>query len=118
MKPYYYIFKSSGYPPSKRHETLESVEEEAKRLAMKHPGQQFEILQCIGITSIPVTNPSTFWLNKTESPERLKYESLVEGDIIQEGDEFWGPEKAWIKTSNVGSVATSYTHKMYRRPLR
>jgi hypothetical protein len=62
MKPYYYyVFKSSGHPPSKRHESLESAHLESLRLAALHPGQSFEILLCIGITQTP--KASTFWMD-------------------------------------------------------
>lgn len=63
MKPYYYIFKPSGYPPSKRHESIEEALREAKRLACLHPGQAFEILKCVGITSTPSPTPNTFWMD-------------------------------------------------------
>lgn len=64
MKPYYYVFKSSGHPPSKRHESLELARLESLRLAALHPGQSFEILMCIGITQ--TTKPSTFWMDGLE----------------------------------------------------
>lgn len=118
MKPYYYIFKSNGYPPSRRHDTLESAEDEAKRLAEKHVGQAFEILQCIGITSTPITSPSTYWLDKKES-EVVKYKSLKEGDKLQEDDEFWTScTKTWVVTKNVGCYVNDYNAKMYRRPIK
>jgi hypothetical protein len=50
MKPYYYVFKSSGHPPSKRHESVYEAQKESLRLSALHPGQAFEILMCIGIT--------------------------------------------------------------------
>ena len=64
MKPYYYVFKSSGHPPSKRHESLESARVESLRLSALHPGQAFEILMCIGITQ--TVKPSTFWMDGLE----------------------------------------------------
>ena len=65
MKPYYYVFKASGHPPSKRHESLEAARVESLRLAALHPGQSFEILMCIGITQ--TTKASTFWMNGFEA---------------------------------------------------
>ena len=65
MRPYYYVFKPSGHPPSKRHESLESARVESLRLATQHPGQSFEILMCIGITQ--TTKASTFWMNGFEA---------------------------------------------------
>jgi len=64
MKPYYYVFKSSGNPPSARHESLESARVESLRLASLYPGQSFEILMCIGITQ--TTKASTFWMDGLE----------------------------------------------------
>lgn len=64
MKPYYYVFKSSGHTPSKRHESLESARVESLRLAALYPGQSFEILMCIGITQ--TTKASTFWMDGLE----------------------------------------------------
>jgi hypothetical protein len=61
MKPYYYVFKSSGHPPSKRHGSLHSAHVEALRLAALHPGSSFEILKCLGIAQ--TASPSTFWMD-------------------------------------------------------
>jgi hypothetical protein len=61
MKPYYYVFKSSGHPPSARHESLHSAHVESLRLAALHPGQLFEILKCLGTTQ--TGTPSTFWMD-------------------------------------------------------
>ena len=63
MKPYYYVFKSSGHPPSKRHESVYEAQKESYRLASLHPGQSFEILKCVGITSSPCPAPSIFWMD-------------------------------------------------------
>ena len=63
MKPYYYVFKSSGHPPSRRHESIYEAQKESYRLASLHPGQHFEIVQCVGITSTSAPAPSTFWLD-------------------------------------------------------
>ena len=61
MKPYYYVFKSSGHAPSKRHESLHSAHVESLRLAALHPGEAFEILMCVGITQ--AVKSSTFWMD-------------------------------------------------------
>lgn len=63
MKPYYYVFESSGHTPSKRHETIAFALLESERLAFLHPGKHFEILKCVGITSTPSPKSSTFWLD-------------------------------------------------------
>ena len=61
MTPYYYIFRVGGSHPRIKHPTLESAHTEALRLAGQHPGDTFEILQCIATTR--TTNPQTFWMD-------------------------------------------------------
>jgi len=63
MKPYYYVFKSGGNPPSKPHETAQSAIKESERFALLHPGQTFEVCMCIAITSTPRPVPSTFFMD-------------------------------------------------------
>jgi hypothetical protein len=65
MKPYYYVFKTSGQPPNKRHKTIKSARLESLRRASLHPGQSFEILMCLGITQ--TSKASTFWINGMET---------------------------------------------------
>ena len=66
MKPYFYVYQRDGQPPSRRHEMIEFALLESERLASQHPGQHFEILKCVGITSTPSPSPSTFWMDDTE----------------------------------------------------
>jgi len=61
MKPYYYIFRVGGGHPRIKHPTLESAHTEAMRLAAQHPGDSFEIRQCLGVSSVP--KASTFWMD-------------------------------------------------------
>ena len=64
MKPYYYIFRVGGGHPRIKHPTLESAHTEAMRLAAQHPGDSFEIRQCLGVSSVP--KASTFWMDGAE----------------------------------------------------
>mgnify|MGYP000353797613 CR=1 FL=1 len=63
MKAYYYVFNSLRGSPTCKHPTRELAALEAERLAAKHPGEAFEILQCLGISQV-VKPVSTFWLDE------------------------------------------------------
>jgi hypothetical protein len=63
MKPYYYVFKPVGHPPSRKHDTLEDAIKESQRLCEIHPNQTFEVLQCVAITSAPKPQVSTFYMD-------------------------------------------------------
>lgn len=60
MKPHYYVMRV-GYSgaPTVKHKTLEEAQREAERLAAKWPGESFEILQCLGVSS--TMKATTFW---------------------------------------------------------
>lgn len=64
MKPYYYVLNKTHGAPTFQHKTLEEATTEAERLAEKHPGTAFEILQCLGVSSVP--KASTFWMDGAE----------------------------------------------------
>jgi hypothetical protein len=71
MKPYYYVFRYDGSAPQVRHDTLKSARTEAIRLAEKHPGAYFLILQFVGFAS--ANKAKVFWADgitpeDTESP--------------------------------------------------
>jgi len=62
MKRYYYVYNPNQKLPTVAHPESLSAVIEAERLAMKHPGQQFEILECIAIAR--VNKAITFWLDE------------------------------------------------------
>jgi len=66
MKPYYYVARVGGSPPTVKHDTLELARGEAMRLAAKHPGESFEILQCMGVARC--SEPSVFWVDGVTPP--------------------------------------------------
>ena len=68
MKPYYYVNRVGGLPPTIKHNSLKQAHKEALRLAGKYPGNTFEILICIGITR--TTKPETFWMDGV-TPHRI-----------------------------------------------
>jgi hypothetical protein len=74
MKPYYYVYRHGNQAPIVRHPTLDDASEESRRLAKLHPGVSFEILACLGITSIPKREPNTFWVDGVDfAPEEDVY---------------------------------------------
>lgn len=67
MKPYYYVMIPNESTP--RHNSLEEAKKKAEEVAKSRPGCSVEILQCIGISSVPNPTPSTFWLDDVETAE-------------------------------------------------
>lgn len=59
MKPHYYVFQKFDKMP--KYETLAEAAAEAEQLAAKNPNTSFEILQCLGVSSVP--KASTFWMD-------------------------------------------------------
>lgn len=46
-----------------------------------------------------------------------EYRTLNDGEIVMDGDEFWSEDRRWVSATSIGQKVTSYTHKMFRRPL-
>lgn len=65
MKPHYYVANPETFTSYSKHKTLAEATTEAERLAEKHPGTSFEILQCLGVSSVPKAN--TVWMDGAES---------------------------------------------------
>jgi hypothetical protein len=61
MSPYYYVYRVGNKFPTLKHQTLTSAVTEAERLSNQHPGETFEILQCLAITRTVMAK--TFWLD-------------------------------------------------------
>jgi hypothetical protein len=61
MKPYYYVYRYGHGMPTVRHATLKEAQAEAERLAKRHQGIQFEILEFKGISSLH--DSITFWVD-------------------------------------------------------
>ena len=68
MKPHYYVLNKNHGAPTYQHKTLAEAITEAERLAEKHPGASFEILQCLGMSSVP--KASTFWMDGVDLEPR------------------------------------------------
>lgn len=135
MKPYYRILRlNHGRAPTVQHATLKEAETEALRLAGQHPGETFEILQCLGIAR--TTAPSIFWNDGVEPPSPGKgqegwdpspaptaepsYRMLEAGERIEEGDEFLvaGSNNQWLKRQlNLGQPWYPELYAATRRPI-
>jgi hypothetical protein len=72
MKPYYYVYRVGYDAPTYKHKTLELAQCEAERLAGKHPGNSFEILKCVGVSSVSRPVASTFWLDGESALSKRK----------------------------------------------
>jgi len=46
-----------------------------------------------------------------------EYRTLNDGEIVMDGDEFWNEDRRWVPATSIGQKVTSYTHKIFRRPL-
>ena len=77
MKPHYYVTHPE-LSIGNKHKTLAEATTEAERLAEKHPGTAFEILQCLGVSSVP--KASTFWMDGVE-PEPNAMPSGLDAEI-------------------------------------
>ena len=115
MKPYYYVLNRRHGIPTVKHETVEIAQSEAERMAQKNPGNSFEILRCVGITSTP--KASTFWMHGEGPPDKPRYRMLEHGEKLEDGDEYqmdgeWRGVRAFgVKLHGIFS---KYPH---RRPL-
>lgn len=61
MKSYYYVYRHGGEAPTIRHECLQSAQVESERLARVHKGERFEILKCIGVSSVMDVHTEWTW---------------------------------------------------------
>lgn len=98
MKPYYYVQRVGDRAAVVKQSTIESAVAESQWLAKLHPGEHFEILQCIAITHC--TEPNTFWMDgcgpEPDEPDTLQPDTennlpnrlrqLEVGEIIEQGD--------------------------------
>ena len=65
--PFWLVWNSNGYPPNYRHETRQSAELEAERLARLTPGARFYVLMPIAeIIRVDIT--STYFIETDDIP--------------------------------------------------
>lgn len=94
MKPYYYVYRRGHGPPRVKHDTLESARSEAERLASSHPGEAFEILKCVAVSS--ASKISTFWMDG-EGPSTVAKSATVQPD-----------KDGWIEYKQGDPIPTEY----------
>lgn len=51
---FYMVWTKTGWPPRKQHHTRQEAEKEADRLARRHPGKKFIVLQAVAKVAVPV----------------------------------------------------------------
>ena len=68
MKPYYYVLGPQENKQNLMHESLGNAQKEAERLANKHTGIAFEILECVGFSH--ASNADTFWMDGVNYPHQ------------------------------------------------
>jgi len=97
MKPYYYVLnKTQKIAPTYQHKTLEEATTEAERLAAQHPGTAFEIMQCLGVSS--VLKASTFWMDGAE-PRSESMPNGLDAEIEKASAKYEERFNAWKKLS-------------------
>jgi hypothetical protein len=81
METFFYVYRKTNNNslapmvgvtiPSVKHATISEAITEAERLAAKHPGDSFEVLQCVAISQIPAPKPTTIYLSsKTDMVDK------------------------------------------------
>jgi hypothetical protein len=113
MKPYYYIHRPGTPGPTVKHPTRAAAQTEAQRLATKHPGVTFEILQCVGLSSTPVPTATTFWLDEGETlPKAL----VIRQQLSMAWERYEGAVKAYHKAeSEARSSFLEHNEASYRK---
>jgi hypothetical protein len=81
MKPYYYVYRYGHGMPTVRHATLKEAQAEAERLAKRHQGFQFEILEFKGISSFH--DSITFWVDGSGPEQQVNPELTNEPESKQ-----------------------------------
>ena len=84
MKPHYYVFQKFDKMP--KYETLAEAAAEAEQLAAKNPNTTFEILQCLGASSVP--KASTFWMDGVD-PES-EHINALDAEIQRTWEKYQG----------------------------
>ena len=85
MKPYYRTTNLETFTLGEKHKTLAEATTEAEQLAAKNPGTAFEILQCLGVSSVP--KASTFWMDGVE-PEPNAMPSGLDAEIEKASNQY------------------------------
>ena len=115
MKPHYYVTHPE-LSIGNKHKTLTEATTEAERLAEKHPGTSFEILQCLGVSSVP--KASTFWMDGVE-PESKAMPSGLDAKIEKASSQYADAVAAYDKAeSECRNSSDDYNRASYYKGRR
>ena len=64
---FWMVWKINGYAPVQKHETAEIAKAEASRLAEKHPGERFVVLQAMSVFIATVNPPQELRCQSSDS---------------------------------------------------
>jgi len=64
---FWMVWKINGASPNQKHETAEAAKAEASRLAEKHPGERFVVLQSMSVFIATINPPQELRCVKCES---------------------------------------------------
>jgi hypothetical protein len=64
---FWMVWKIGGTSPSVQHETAEAAKAEASRLAEKHPGERFVVLQAMSVFIATINPPQELRCVKCEA---------------------------------------------------
>ena len=116
MKPHYYVFNKTHGAPTFQHKTLAEATTEAERLAAKNPGTSFEILQCLGVSSVP--KASTFWMDGVE-PEPKAGIAGLDAQIKKASSQYAEAVAAYHKAESECRSSSDYHNRAsYYKGLR
>ena len=116
MKPHYYVLNKTHGAPTYQHKTLAEATTEAERLAEKHPGTSFEILQCLGVSSVP--KASTVWMDGAE-PEPKARLGWLDAEIEKASSQYAEAVAAYHKAeSECRNSSDDYNRASYYKGRR
>ena len=116
MKPHYYVANPKTFTSYSKHKTLAEATTEAEQLAAKNPGTAFEILQCLGVSSVP--KASTFWMDGVD-PEPKAMPSALDAEIEKASKQYTDAVTAYDKAeSECRSSSDDYNRASYYKGRR
>lgn len=116
MKPHYYVANLETFPLGGKHKTLAGATLVAEQLAAKNPDASFEILQCLGVSSVP--KASTFWMDGVD-PEPKSMPSGLDAEIEKASNQYTDAVAAYDKAeSECRNSSDDYNRASYYKGRR
>ncbi|MCM2441162.1 hypothetical protein HGO34_15680 [Agrobacterium vitis] len=85
---FYMVFNPAANPPTYMHGGKQSAIDEAKRLASKHHGQRFFVLEAVEAYQVDLPEPRRIELGgnalRFQDPSRFSHEEIIEKTLIAE----------------------------------